>query len=249
MDSCHHHILGHALTSEIGQHIQKWIIYQANLSYTKFALRWYPIQFEDNKDLQKYEETNGSISYLKSNTVKQLVSLKIYLILLISQDRHAGQNYNPTHFIKGKQLFKLTAIDLKTVLINEMFENPRSKTTFRALMYKITPPSSSVRVCIHMEPTPFKKGTKPDDPSQNVDKPHLSASISTITNLDVTCTLDTSCDQLLHLDPHSHSSDPQDISSVENVEIEILPEFEVPLDYANLSPTDVFLGHHDYDLF
>ena len=99
-----------------------------------------------------------------------------------------------------------------------------------------------------MEPTPFKKCTKPDDPPQNVDKPHLIASISTITNLDVTCALDTSCNQLLHLDPSSHSSDPQDISSVENVEIEFLPEIEVQLDYANLSPTDVFLGHHDYDL-
>ena len=97
-------LLGHPLTSEIGQHIQKWIIYQVNLSYTKFALRWDPIQFEDNKPFQKYEETNGSISYLKFNTVKQLVSLKIYMILLISQDRHAGQNYNPTHFIKGEQL-------------------------------------------------------------------------------------------------------------------------------------------------
>ena len=173
------------------------------------------------------------------------------MTLLISQDRPAGQNYNPTHFIKGEQLFKLTPTALKTALLNEMFENPRSKTTFRALMYKITPPSSSVsmRSPIHMEPTSFKKGTKPDDPPQNVDKPHLSASISTITNLDVTCTLDTSCDQLLHLDPSSHSSDPQDISSVENVEIEFLPEFEVQLDYANLSLTDVFLGPHDYDLF
>ena len=139
-------------------------------------------------------------------------------------------------------MFKLTAIDLKTALVNEMFENPRSKTTFRALMYKITHSSSSVRSPIHMEPTPFMKGTKPDNPPQNMDKPQLSASISTITNLDVTCTLDTSCDQLLHLDPPSHSSDPQDISSVENVEIEFLPEFEVQLDYANLSPTDVFLG-------
>ena len=78
---------------------------------------------------------------------------------------------------------------------------------------------------------------------------YLSTSTSTITNLDVTCTLDTSCDQLIHLDPPSHSPDPQDISSVENDEIEFLPEFEVQLDYANLSPTDVFLGHHDYDLF
>ena len=242
-------LLGHPLTSEPGQHIQEWIIYEANLSYTKFAFKWDPIQFEGNKHVQKYEETNGSISYLKSTTVKRLVNLKIYMILLICQDRPAGQNYHPTHFIKGEQLFKLTAIDLKTALINEMFENPRSKTTFRALMYKITPPSSSVRSPIHMEPTPFKKDTKPDDPPQNVDKPHLSASMSTITNLDVTCTLDTSCDQLLHLDPLSHSSDPQDISSVENVEIEFLPEFEVQLDYANLSPTDVLLGHHDYDLF
>ena len=118
------------MTSEVGQHIQKWIIYQANLSYTKFAFKWDPIQFEENKHVQKYEETNQSISYLKSNTVKQLVSLKIYMILLICQDRHADQNYHPTHFIKGEQLFKLTAIDLKTALLNEMFENPRSETTF-----------------------------------------------------------------------------------------------------------------------
>ena len=172
------------------------------------------------------------------------------MILLMSQERPAGQNYNPTHFIKGEQLFQLTAIDLKTALINEMFENHRSQTTFRALMYKITPTSFSVsmRSPIYMEPTPFKKGTKPDDPPQNINKPHLRSSINTTTNLDVTCTLDTSCDQLLHLDPPSHSSDPQDFSSVENVEIEFLPVFEVQLDYANLSPTDVFLGRHDYDL-
>ena len=66
-------ILGHPLTSEVGQQIQKWIIYQANISYTKFPFKW----DQDNKHLQKYEETNGSISYLKSNTAKQLVSLKI----------------------------------------------------------------------------------------------------------------------------------------------------------------------------
>ena len=117
-------LLGHPLTSEVGQNIRKWIIYHANLSYTKFAFKWDPIQCEDNKHLQKYEETNGSNYYLKSNTVKLLVSLKIYIILLICQDRPAGQNYHPTHFIKGKQLFKLTAIDLKTALLNEMFENP-----------------------------------------------------------------------------------------------------------------------------
>ena len=62
------------------------------------------------------------------------------MIPLICQDRPDDQNYHPTHFIKGEQLFKLTAIELKAVLINEMFEYPRSKTTFKALMYKITPP-------------------------------------------------------------------------------------------------------------
>ena len=119
----------------------------------KFAFKWDPTQFEDNKQLQKYEEINGSISYLKSNIVKQLVSLKIYMILLISPDKPDDQKYNLSHSIKGEQLFKLK----KTALINEMFENPRSKTTFRALMYKITPPSSSasMRSPIHVELAPF----------------------------------------------------------------------------------------------
>ena len=70
---------------------------------------------------------------------------------------------------------------------------------------------------MHLELAPFKKGTKPDDPPQDVDKSHLSS----IANLDVTCSLHTSCNQLLYLDPRSHSSDPQDTSSAENVEIEL----------------------------
>ena len=136
--------MGHPLTSEVGQHIQKWIICQANLSYTKFALRWVPIQFKDNTHLLKYEETDGSISYLKTNTVKQLVSLKKYMILLISQYRPVDQNHNLFHFILGEQLFKLTAIDMKTALINEMLKNPRSKTTPGTSMSKFTSTSSSV---------------------------------------------------------------------------------------------------------
>ena len=97
-------LLGHPLTSEPGKYIQKWIICQTNLSYTQFGLRWDPIQFEDNEHLQEYEETDGSISYLKSNTVKQLVSLRIYMTLLISQDTPADQKYNLFHFILGDQV-------------------------------------------------------------------------------------------------------------------------------------------------
>ena len=34
-----------------------------------------------------------------------------------------------------------------------------------------------------------------------------------------------------------------------NIETEFLPEFMGQLDHTNLSPTDVFSGHHDYELF
>ena len=118
-------------------------------------------------------------------------------------------------------------------------------------MYKITPPPSSLSMgslCI-WSLLHSRKVQKPDDPPKNVDKPHLSDSISTITNLDITCALDTSCDQLLHLDPPSHSFDPQDISSVENVEIEFIHESEEPLENNEPSPKDVFSSYHDYELF
>ena len=173
------------------------------------------------------------------------------MILLLFQDRPAGQNYNPFHSIKGEQLFQLKAIDMKTALINEMLGNSRSKTTLRALKSMITHPSSSasMRSPIHLEPTSFKKAIKPDDPPQDGDTPHLSVSTNSITNLDVTCSLDSSCDHLLHLDSPSHSSEPQDISSAESVEIEFIDESEEPLEINKPSPTDVFSSYHEYDLF
>ena len=41
----------------------------------------------------------------------------------------------------------------------------------------------------------------------------------------------------------------QDHSSVDSVEIELLPESEGQLDHTDLSPTDVFLEHHGYELY
>ena len=143
MDTCYLHPLGSPIDTRTRKNHPEMDHLQTNLSNTKFALRLDPIQFEDNKHLQKYEETDGSISYLKSNTVKQLVSLNIYMTLLISQERPADQKYNLLHFILGEQLFKLKAFDMKTALINEMLENPRSKTTPRTLKSKITFLSSS----------------------------------------------------------------------------------------------------------
>ena len=133
------------------------------------------------------------------------------MTLLISQDRPAGQKYNLFHFILGEQLLQLTAIDMKIALINEMLDNPRSKTTPRTPKSKYTSPSSSayIRSPIHLELVPFKKGIKPDDPPQDVDKTHLSVSTSTTTNLNETHSFDTSCDPLLHFDSPNHSSEPQ----------------------------------------
>ena len=105
-----------------------------------------------------------------------------------------------------------------------------------------------MRSPIHVELAPFKKGIKSDDPPQNVDISHLSDPTGTTTNLDETYPLDTSCDHLLHLDSHSLSSELQVTSSVDSIEIEFLPESEGKLDLTNLSPTDVFSGHHDYEL-
>ena len=78
---------------------------------------------------------------------------------------------------------------------------------------------------------------------------HLKDPISTTTNLDEACSLDTSCDLLHHLDSPSLSSELQDNSSVDSIEIEFLHESEGQLDHTNLSPTDVFSEHHDYELF
>ena len=70
-----------------------------------------------------------------------------------------------------------------------------------------------------------------------------------IPQVNETCSLDTSGDHLIHLDSPSLSSELQDSSSVESIEVEFVPDFEEPLDNNNLTPTDVFSEQCDYDLF
>ena len=83
-----------------------------------------------------------------------------------------------------------------------------------------------------------------------MDKSHLSESTSsTTTNLNETCSLDTSCDHLFHLDSPSLSSELPNTSSVESVEIEFVCDLEEPLECNKSSPTDVFSVQYDYDLF
>ena len=89
----------------------------------------------------------------------------------------------------------------------------------------------------------------PDDPTQDVDKSHLCDSTSTSTNFNESCSLDTPRDHLLCLDSPSLSSELQDTTSVESVEIEFVSDLEEPLENNKFSPTDVFSVQHDYDLF
>ena len=78
-----------------------------------------------------------------------------------------------------------------------------------------------------------------------MDHPNISSELkdnSTIRSTEPESILDS--EDLLQLDSNSVSS--QDTSSIET---EFLPELEGQLDHTNLSPTDVFSGHHDYELF
>ena len=96
---------------------------------------------------------------------------------------------------------------------------------------------------------PLEGGDHPElDTSELCDEQLISLGHFDIA-FDEACTLDTSCDYLLHLDSPSHSPDLQYNSSVDSVEIEFLPESEGQLDHTKNSPTDLFSTHHDYELF
>ena len=112
-------LMGHPLSSEPGKHIKKWIIYHRIHKYTMVALKWNPTQFKLDINMQMYEETDGSLIYLKGHIVRKLVSLMKFMSLLIRQDRPNAQKHNPWYFISGSQLFKLTAHDMKSALVKE----------------------------------------------------------------------------------------------------------------------------------
>ena len=155
-------LMDHPLTSEIGQRIQKWILSQAILDCTNLVITWDPIEFEENRHLQKYEESDGSVTCLQSNIVKQLIGLRNYMIQLISQYRPADQKYSAFHFILGEQWFNLTTHDMRSALVNAVFENHRSQETPGTPISHVPSPSSSasMRSPIHSELASFKKGIK-----------------------------------------------------------------------------------------
>ena len=241
-------LMGYPLSSEPGKHITKWIIYHRIHKYTIFALKWNPTEFKLDIHLQIYQETDGSLAYLKGHTVRKLVSLMKYMSLLISQDRPDAQKHNPLYFISGNQLVKLTAHDMKSALVNEKLENHGSqKYSSKIVKVVITKPTdtpikvptaiqisgnnptdtpskvptaiqtpgnnptdtpitvptailtsgnnpndSPITVPTILQTSVIKNGIKQDEPPQNLATSHLKDPISTTTNLDQACSLDTS---------------------------------------------------------
>ena len=120
-------IMGHPLKSEVGQMLQKWVLYHLIHDPTDFWLSWDPTDPEDIRLLQKYAESDGSISYLPSNLVKNLIGLWDFMNLLIKQDRPADEKYNKLYYLMDEQwTTKLTAHDMKSALIDEKWEKQSS---------------------------------------------------------------------------------------------------------------------------
>ena len=177
-------LMGHPLLSEPGKHIKKWIIYHRIHKHTIYALKWNPTQFKLDIHLQMYQETDGSLAYLQGHTVRKLVSLMKYMRLLIRQDRPNAQKHILLYFISGIQLFKLTAHDMKSTLVNEKLENHGSQK-YSSKRVKVVNPNPTdnpskvpsaimtsgnnpndtpITVPTTIQSSVIKKGIKPVDP-------------------------------------------------------------------------------------
>ena len=249
-------LMGHPLSSETEKCIQKWILYHAIPDHIEFWLNWDPTDPDDIRLLQEYVESNGSVVYLPSSTVKSLISLWNYIYLLIKRERPVDWKCNVLYFLLDDQWFNLTAHDMKTTLVNAGMEYHEPQIIPGTSLPNSTGPLSPapMRSPIHLELTPYD-------------------STSTTTSTNKTCLLNTTCDHQLHLDHPSTSPELQDhsiVGSAEpesildsgdllqldsisvsfqatcNIKTEFLPEFEGQLDDTNLG---VFSGNHDYEMF
>ena len=157
-------IMGLPLKSEVEQKLQKWVLYHLIHDPTDFWLSWDPTDPEDIRLLQKYAESDGSIVYLPSNVVKNLIGLWDYMNLLIKQDRPADEKYNKLYYLMDERWTKLTAHDTKSALIDEECENQSSHMSPAppCHMPHFRSPTSPVpmRSPMYLELASFKKSIK-----------------------------------------------------------------------------------------
>ena len=164
--------MGYPLKSEIGQKLQKWVLYHLIHDPTNFWLSWDHTDSDDIRLLQKYAESNGSVVYLPSSIVKNLIRLWDYMNLLIKQDRPADQKYNKLYYVLDEQWTKLTAHDMSSALVNEKLEKQSSYTTPTSPcpMPHFRSPSSPapMRSPMHLELASFKKSIKTEASAYSV---------------------------------------------------------------------------------
>ena len=155
-------LMGFPLTSETGQKLQKWVLYQNFFKHTHLVVTWDPIEFEVNSNYQKYQEPDGTFSYLHPNLVKQLVGLRNYMLILMDKSRPTDQHENTFYYLLDERWTNLTAHDMRTALVNVVLENHRSKTSPGTPMSHVTSPATtaSVRSPVNSELASFKKSIK-----------------------------------------------------------------------------------------
>ena len=117
------------------------ILFHAVHDLTDFWLSWDPTDDDDIRLLQKYVEHIGSIVYLPSSTVKNLISLGTYMNLLIRKERPTDQKCSFLYFIFDDQWFNLTAHDMRNTLANAGLEYHESQTNPGTSMYNFTSPA------------------------------------------------------------------------------------------------------------
>ena len=105
-------VMGYSLKSEVGQKLQKWVLYHLIDDPTNVWLHWDPTDSEDIRPLQKYTESYRSVVYLPNSIFKNLISLWNYMNILIKKDRPADQKYNMLYYVLDEQWLKLTAHDM-----------------------------------------------------------------------------------------------------------------------------------------
>ena len=119
-------------------------------------------KFEENRNVQRYQESDGSFNYQQPYTVKQLVGLRSYMLMHMSQSRPAGRRKNSFYYIMDEQWSNLTAHDMRSALVNAVLENHRCQASPGTPMSHVTSPSTdvSMRSPMHLEFASFKKSIK-----------------------------------------------------------------------------------------
>ena len=157
-------IIGHPLKSEVGQMLQKGVLYHLIHDATDLWLSSDPSDPDDIRLLQKYAESDGSIGYLPSTLVKNLICLWDFMNLLIKQDRPDDEKYNKLYYLMDEQWTKLIAYDMRSALIDEKQEKQNAHmsaaTTCHMPHFRSAKSPVAIRSPIYLELAPFKKSIK-----------------------------------------------------------------------------------------